>query len=198
MDSSIGIRGNGFVAIAADMKITNSVLVVKENQDKFQVLRDRVVMSIVGDQGDAFRTMLSTSEDALYEELQNGIELSPRVLAHMVQNRVHGSLRKRQLNISSIVGGKGPSGYDLWSIDKYGAISSEPFCANGYAAYFVYGIFDREYREDLTVDDALGIIQKCVNLLRERLVINLDGFMVKIVTDEGVSSRVLMPEITSN
>lgn len=198
MDSSIGVRGNGFVMVAADMKVTSSVLIVKEDQDKFRIIKDRIVMSATGEQGDAFRNLLFIAEDALYEEMQNEIELSPKVLAYMIQNRVHESLRKRQLDISSIVAGRGSEGYDLWSVDRYGAISSTPFCANGYAAYFVYGIFDREYKKDLTVEDALGIIQKCVNLLRERLVVNLEGFMVKIITDDGVSSRILVPEIKSS
>ncbi|ADM11956.1 proteasome subunit beta-type 2 [Encephalitozoon intestinalis ATCC 50506] len=197
MDSSIGIRGNNFVIVAADTKISTSFLVVKEDYEKFQTVGNRIVMSMIGDQGDAFRTMLYVSESAYYEEIQNGIELSPSVLAHMIQNKVHKALRKRQLDMSSIVGGKGPEGYDLWSVDRYGAISSVPFCANGYAAYFVYGIFDREYTEDITIDAALNIIQKCINLLKERLMINLEGFMVKIVTDDGISTRTLTPEIKS-
>ncbi|AFM98725.1 proteasome subunit beta type-2 [Encephalitozoon hellem ATCC 50504] len=195
MDSSIGIKGSNFAVVAADTRVSRSFLIIKENYDKFHTIKDKIVMSIVGDQGDAFRTILSVSESAQYEEIQNGIELSPSVLAHMVQSKVHESLRKRQLDTSTIIAGKGPQGYDLWSVDKYGAISSVPFCASGYAAYFVYGILDREYSEDITVDDALRIIQKCINLLKERLVIGLEGFMVKVVTDEGVLTKTLAPEI---
>ncbi|KMV65555.1 proteasome subunit beta type-2 [Encephalitozoon cuniculi EcunIII-L] len=195
MDSSIGIKGRNFAIVAADTKISSSILVVKENHEKFQVIKDRIVMAMTGNQGDAFRTMLYVSESALYEEIQNGIELSPSVLAHMIQNKVHESLRRRQLDMSSIVAGRGPEKYDLWSVDKYGAISSVPFCASGYAAYFVYGILDREYSEDITIDAALSIMQKCVNLLKERLMINLEGFMVKIVTDDGILTRTLVPEI---
>lgn len=198
MDSSIGIRGRNFAIIAADMKVTQSILIVKEDYDKFQTIKDKIVMSATGEQGDAFRNTLFVTEDALYEELQNGIELSPKVLAYMVQNRIHAGLRKKQLGVSSIIAGRGPEGYDLWSVDRYGAISSGPFCANGYATYFVYGILDREYKEALSVDDALSIIQKCVNLLKERLLINLEAFKVKIITDEGVSTRVIAPEIKSN
>lgn len=195
MDSAIGIRGSSFAMVAADTKITRSVLVVKENHDKFQAVKDKAVMSMIGDQGDAFRTMLYTSERALYEEVQNGIEITPSVLAHIIQNRVYESLRKRQLDVSSIVAGRVSDGYDLWSVDKYGAISSVPFCAGGYATYFVYGIFDREYSEDMTVDAALAMIQKCVNLLRERFVANLEKFVVKIVTADGIETRTLVPEI---
>lgn len=195
MDCSIGIKGRNFAMVAADMKIATSIMVVKENHDKFQTLKNRIVVSATGDQGDAFRSMLSISEDALYEELQNGIELSPQVVAYMIQNKVHGGLRSRQLDVSSIVAGRGSEGYSLWAVDRYGAICSGPFCANGYAAYFVYGIFDREYSADLSLDDALEIIQKCVDLLRERLVINLEGFLVKIVTDDGVSSQVIAPRL---
>lgn len=195
MDSSIGIKGSNFAIVAADTRVSRSFLVVKEDYEKFQTIKDKVVMSVVGDQGDTFRTMLNVSESARYEEIQNGIEISPSVLAHMIQNKIHESLRKRQLDASTIIAGKGPEGYDLWSVDKYGAISSVPFCANGYAAYFVYGILDREYSENITVDDALRIIQKCINLLKERLIINLEGFMIKIVTDDGILTKTLSPEI---
>ncbi|KAM0671208.1 beta type-2 subunit of proteasome [Ordospora colligata] len=198
MDTSIAIKGRNFAVIATDMKVARSVFVVKESQDKFVSIKDKVVMSATGDQGDAFRAMLSVSEKALFENIQNGIEPSPSVVAHIMQNRIHENSRKAPLNVSTMIAGKGSDGYELWAVDKYGAMSSVPFCANGYAMYLAYGIFDKEYSESLDIESALEIIQKCINLMRERLMISLESFMVKIVTDNGIITKTLHPQIKSN
>ncbi|KAH9410965.1 proteasome [Ordospora pajunii] len=198
MDTSIAIKGRNFAVIATDMKVARSVFVIKESQDKFVSIKEKVVISATGDQGDAFRAMLSISEEALFQSIQNEIEPSPSVVAHIMQNKIHENSRKAPLNVSSIIAGKGPNGYELWSIDKYGAMSPVPFCANGYAMYLAYGIFDKEYLESLDIEEALEIIQKCINLIRERLMINLESFMIKIVTDDGIITKILHPQIKSN
>jgi 20S proteasome subunit beta 4 len=194
MVSSIGIRGKNFVIIAADTTFSRSVVLMKNDQDKFRIIDNRIVVSSTGEQGDSFRTSLFVTEKALFDALENGIELSPKVLAHMYQKRVQGALRERPLATATLVGGRLADEYDLWFVDNYGAIASAPFYANGYASYFVYGIFDREYREDMSVEEGIEILQKCVNLIKERILLDLDRFILKIVTSQGIESRIIMPQ----
>jgi 20S proteasome subunit beta 4 len=194
MVSSIGIRGRNFAMVAADTVFARSVVLMKNDQDKFSTIDNRIVMASTGDQGDAFRTSLFIAEKARFDALQNGIELSPRVLAHMYQGRVQGSLRERPLTTSTLIGGRTGDEYDLWFVDNYGAISSVPFYASGYASYFLYGIFDREYREDISLEEGVEILQKCVDLMKERILLDLDRFILKIVTGQGIESRVMTPQ----
>ena len=74
----------------------------------------------------------------------------------------------------------------LYWMDYLGACRKVPFGAHGYCGYFIMSTFDRYYREGLSVDDALDICRKCIAEIKERFMVDVGDFMVKIVDKDGV------------
>lgn len=60
--------------------------------------------------------------------------------------------------------------------------------AHGYASNFVLSIFDRDWKPDLTVDQGLEIIKKCVHELHTRFLISQPKFFVKVVAADGIQN----------
>lgn len=58
--------------------------------------------------------------------------------------------------------------------------------AHGYAGYFVAGLLDRWYKEDLTEEEALDILRKCKHELANRFLVSQTDFVAKIVDKDGV------------
>ena len=58
--------------------------------------------------------------------------------------------------------------------------------AHGYGAYFVSSVLDNNYRSDMTLEDGMEAIKKCIVELKTRFIINQPKFMVKIATKDGI------------
>lgn len=79
--------------------------------------------------------------------------------------------------------GDGPS---LYSCDYLGTLHKLSFAAEGYAQYFVLSTLDRYWKKNLSLEDGLVVIRKCIAEIQKRLVINQPRFSIKVVGKDGV------------
>ena len=68
----------------------------------------------------------------------------------------------------------------------YAALSKVNFGAHGYAASFILSVFDRDWKQGLTVEYGLEIARRCLHELRTRFVISQPHFITKIVDSNGI------------
>jgi len=62
-------------------------------------------------------------------------------------------------------------------IDNLGTRAAVPYCAHGYGAYYTMSIFDRYHRDDISYEEGVDIIQKCIFELDKRLPISSGGYL---------------------
>uniref|UniRef100_A0A094ZXJ8 Proteasome subunit beta type-2 n=1 Tax=Schistosoma haematobium TaxID=6185 RepID=A0A094ZXJ8_SCHHA len=96
--------------------------------------------------------------------LLQGYELTPSAAANFTRNNMAESLRSRV-----------------------------PFAVHGYGALVALSILDRMHRPDMTVNEAVALLRLCIQEVQKRLVINLDRYMVRIVTKDGIEE---LPDLT--
>ena len=58
--------------------------------------------------------------------------------------------------------------------------------AHGYAGYFVNSVLDNNYKHDMSLEEGIQTMRKCIVELRTRFMINQPNFIAKIVTKDGV------------
>ncbi|VDQ00676.1 unnamed protein product [Trichobilharzia regenti] len=68
-----------------------------------------------------------------------------------------------------------------------------PFAVHGYGSMVALSILDRMHRPDMTVTEAVELLRSCIQEVQKRLVINLDRYMVRIVTKDGIEE---LPDLT--
>ncbi|TRY93731.1 hypothetical protein DNTS_028764 [Danionella cerebrum] len=84
------------------------------------------------------------------------------------------------------------AGYDetdgpgLYYMDYLSALAKAPFAAHGYGAYLTLSILDRHYRPDLTREEAVDLLKKCVEELNKRFILNLPSFTVRLIDKVGI------------
>ncbi len=83
------------------------------------------------------------------------------------------------------------SGPELYWIDHLSALTKTPFAAHGYAAHFVLSLLDRHYSPDLDVEQAIELFKLCLAELKQRFIVNLPDFAVRIVKADGIEERVV-------
>ncbi len=74
----------------------------------------------------------------------------------------------------------------LFWMDYFGTLQQVQKGAHGYAAYFVNSVLDNNFQKDITVEEGLEVIKKCILELRTRFIIKQPQFLVKIVTKDGI------------
>jgi len=68
-------------------------------------------------------------------------------------------------------------------IDNLGTRASVPYCAHGYGAYYTMSIFDRYHRYDISFEEGVDIMQKCIFELEKRLPIASGGYLYSLLME---------------
>ncbi|OIR58640.1 MAG: 20S proteasome subunit beta 4, PSMB2 [Amphiamblys sp. WSBS2006] len=196
MDTLLGICGRDFVAIAANRNVARSIVVMGQDKDRVLELNGNALMALVGDSGDASAFGEYVKAITALEELRNNErKMSVHALASLVRKKLAEELRSRgayQTNL--LVGGCDSHATEslgvvhtpsLYWIDHLAAAQKVPYAAHGYAAFFCTSILDRAYNEDLTEEEALGLIRLCLDELRTRFLVSQGDFIIKIIDKNG-------------
>lgn len=74
----------------------------------------------------------------------------------------------------------------LYWIDYISNMCKLPFAAHGYASYFCMSTMDRYWEPDMSEEQVLLLLKKCLAELKVRFVANLHQWTVKIVDKNGI------------
>lgn len=98
------------------------------------------------------------------------------------------ALRRGPYQVNCLIGGfehkQGEA--KLYWMDYLGTLQQVNRGAHGYAAYFVNSVLDNHFQQDMTLDQGIECMKKCIQELKTRFIINQPGFIGKIVTKDGI------------
>lgn len=189
---AIGIKGPGFVAIAADAAFRRGILAMDDAVDKIVALNQRQLLCAVGDSGDSdeFCEMIRQSlnlHQLLGSRQPRGAQVAQFVRRELVVSRRE---RRQMPRLKLLLASADVDDSSLYWLDETGATASLPFAAHGLGSALVLGHLDREYQPDLTPDAAIRLLSDCLDLLRERYAASTAaGFIVKLVTASPSCTR---------
>ncbi|XP_070995613.1 proteasome subunit beta type-2-like [Oncorhynchus clarkii lewisi] len=196
MEYLIGIQGQDFVLVAADNIAANSIIQMKQDQDKMFKLSDKILLLCVGEAGDTVQFAEYIQKNIQLYKMRNGYELSPKAAANFTRKNLADYLRSRTpYHVNLLLAGFDETdGPGLYYMDHLSALAKAPFAAHGYGAYLTLSILDRYYRPDLTRDEAVDLLKKCIEELNKRFILNLPSFTVRLIDTEGIHDlEKLMP-----
>ena len=76
-------------------------------------------------------------------------------------------------------------GASLYYIDYIATLHKIDKGAFGYGSYFCLSLMDKLYHPDMTVEEAVDLVDKCIKEIRLRLVVAPQNFVIKIVDKDG-------------
>lgn len=119
---------------------------------------------------------------------RNHVELRPKSAASWIRKQLAESLRSRKpYQVNLLLGGFDlPSSEPaLYWIDYLGTLATVPFAAHGYGAFFAMSTLDRYHRPDMSLEEGLDLLRRCINELKQRFIVDLGTFTVRVVDREG-------------
>ncbi|CAF1817157.1 unnamed protein product [Brassica oleracea var. botrytis] len=81
------------------------------------------------------------------------------------------------------------AGASLYYIDYIATLHKVDKGAFGYGSYFSLSTMDRHFRSDMSVEEAIELVDKCITEIRSRLVIAPPNFVIKIVDKDGARTH---------
>lgn len=73
----------------------------------------------------------------------------------------------------------------LYWMDYLSALAKVNFGAHGYAANFILSVFDRDWKPNMSLDEGLEVVRRCIHELKVRFLISQPVFIVKVVDKNG-------------
>mmetsp|Transcript_43966 Transcript_43966/g.71528 ORF Transcript_43966/g.71528 Transcript_43966/m.71528 type:complete len:217 (-) Transcript_43966:141-791(-) len=191
MDSMIGFVGDGYVMLAADATTARSVLVFNTEQDKIMDLDGQKLLAFAGESGDNVQFSEFIQKNIHLYKFRTGISVNTAAAAHYIRGELARFLRESPYTVNLLLGGydskEGPS---LYFMDYLASMTRLNTAAQGYGSFFVASVLDRDYRKNLSLEEGLALMDRCIKEIQLRLVLNAPRFVIKLVDKDGV--RILL------
>ncbi|RXG57318.1 Proteasome subunit beta type-2 [Armadillidium vulgare] len=189
LECLIGIKFKDFVLMASDMSHIQSVFLQKADDDKIHRLSSNLVMAISGEGGDTVQFAEYIAKNVQLYKIRNGYELPPSAAAHFTRGTLATHLRSREpYFVNLLMGGFDPDQNEshLFYIDYLAASVPVDFYAFGYGGMLTLGVLDKEYRQDMTREEGYKLLQRCVDEIKKRFIVNLPKFKVCVISKKGI------------
>jgi 20S proteasome subunit beta 4 len=190
MEYLLGIKCKDFVLMACDTVAAHSIVAMKKDHEKMMKLGDQLVMSIYCSNGggDDIQFAEYIAKNIQLYRMRNGYNLSTKEAATFTRRNLADALRSSTpYSVSLFIGGydqtEGPS---LYYMDYLATSVKVPFGVHGYGSFFTLSCLDRYYKEDMSQDEAVTLLQRCINELSTRFIVSWPVFKVKVIDQKGV------------
>lgn len=198
----LGIICKNGVIMASDRRATAGHLVLSKNTKKAVKINDYLVMSGTGNASDIEMQKKIIAAQLKLKELKSKKRPTVKEAANLIGMITYQSIRQPTM-IPSIVGtliaGFNEDGTtELYTIEPAGtAMKVEDYDANfGSGMPFVLGLLERQYKEDMTIEEATKLAVEAIKSSTQRDTGSGSGIDVFIITKEGIK-QVVEQEITA-
>ena len=169
MTTTVGIRSNDGVVLAADKRASKGFFIGSKVVQKLFQLDETTAVAIAGQMSDAeYLVNLAKAERRLLT-LRRGYPLSVKESAKLISNIVYGGMKSyNPYFVELVVAGVDRDGGHVYTSDMSGALTSEDFMSSGSGSPIAYGVLEQGFRGDISLDDARHLAESAVRAAMER------------------------------
>ena len=179
--TTVGLVADGGVVLAADRRASlGGGFVANKDVSKIEQVHPTAATTISGSVG-AAQTLLRQlrAEASLYEN-RRGCPMSVSALATAAGDALRGH------PVGLVLGGVDDEGPQVYELDGGGGVLADDYAATGSGMQLAYGVLERRYDPDGSLDDAAATAAAAVDAASERDTASGNGLTMARVTAEGV------------
>ena len=182
--TTVGLLCRDGVVFATDSRATIGYLVASKQARKVFKITNTIGATTAGGVADTQTLVDTLRAEASYYLLREGAPMNVRASARLAANILHAyGLVPYIANL--LVGGSGASGPELFFIDLDGTLTEENMVATGSGSPIAYGVLETEFKEGMSIKEALPIAIKAVRTAIKRDIATGNEVMVAAITSEG-------------
>jgi 20S proteasome subunit beta 4 len=193
MDSQFAFVGSNFVLVVADTASVQQIIVQKSDEDKILQLDSRKLLALSGPKGDVSNFGEFVKCNLNLYRLKNGRALSTSAAAHWTRNELAKALRSGPYQVNGLFAGyDDQNGPELYFLDYLATMHKVNSSGHGYGGMFSLSLFDKHWVPNMSKEQSLDLVRKCVAEIQERLVVAPEKFLIKIVSEKGVEQMTMV------
>lgn len=149
------------MVFATDTRATAGFFVAHRTAKKIHKVSDYIAMTIAGRVADAQALVDLMRANVRHYEVMQGRRMQVRALATLLSTYMF-YYRWFPYQTQLLVGGVDDSGPHLFNVDPLGGVTEEKVISTGSGSPVALGVLEAEYREDLSIDEAVELAYKAV------------------------------------
>jgi len=182
--TTIGLVCRDGVVLAADTRVTAGLFIAHRRGKKIHMIDEHVGVTIAGQVADAQNVVDVLRLHANWYRLERGTPMPVRAAARLVSN-VFFSSRLFPYIAEVLVGGHDAEGPSVYNLDFLGSISSEKFVSTGSGSPVAYGVLEKGYRENLSLEEGTRLALTALAMAIRRNAGTGDSFDIVQITPKG-------------
>lgn len=182
--TTIGAVCRDGVVLTTDTRATMGSFVAHKRAKKVYKIDDHLAITIAGVVGDAQTVVEILRANSQLFKFDTGRPMPVSSAARLVANVLFSS-RFFPLGVQALIGGVDASGPAIFALDPLGSVTPEKVVSTGSGSPIAYGVLESEFKDGLTVKEALPTLIKAVDSAMRRDSASGDSFDVVFVTKEG-------------
>ena len=181
--TTIGLTCSDGIVLVADKRASWGTFIASKRARKIFKINDIVGATVAGSVGDAEALMRIMQAEAALYEMNNKDRMSVNAVATLMANILQGNKIFPYL-VQILVGGfNGNAG--LFSLDPIGGLTEEKLAATGSGSPMAYGVIEREYSEESTIETNIPLALKALSAAMERDMATGNGIALVTITKDG-------------
>lgn len=182
--TTIGVTAGDGVVIATDMRASlGGRFVSNKDVQKVEQIHPNAALTLVGSVGGAQSFIRNIRAEVNLYEVRRAEEMSMQALSTIAGNFARGG---PFFAINPILGGIDDEGAHVYSIDPAGGVMEDDYTVTGSGLTVAYGTLEREYSDDLSIEEAKSVAASGVKAAVERDTGSGNGIFLAEVSEEGV------------
>tara|TARA_Y100000034_G_scaffold51447_1_gene63274 strand:+ start:1782 stop:2444 length:663 start_codon:yes stop_codon:yes gene_type:complete len=194
--SLVGIKCDEGVVLASDRKMTlGGQIVAHKNFQKIYRVNDYLLVSIAGQVSDAQMALKMIAAQLKLKELKSKKRPTIKEASNFIASLYFNTIRQPSMIpsiVASLVAGVNEDGTaELYNISPDGAIKNiETYDADGSGMMFIWGLLERQYKKDITIEQGVKLAVEALKSSSERDAASGSGIDVYTLTEKGIKQVV--------
>ena len=151
--TTVGAVFKDFTVLAADRRATSGHFIAHKKARKIYKIDEHAAVTIAGAVGDAQWLVNQLKIEAASYRVSTGDPINIKSLATLASIILFQF--RPMLIVQMLIGGYDNEGSQLYGIDWLGTVTKERYTATGSGTQYAISILENEYREDLSVENAV-------------------------------------------
>jgi proteasome beta subunit len=190
---TVGVVCKDGIVLAADRRVTyggdSGVSYIAGDHKKIEEINERTLVTTAGVASDSRRVIKLARAELKLKELKNKTPSSIKEIANLLANIAYDKIRTPSVILSIthfLIAGHDSDGAHLFDVGPAGDISEiKTYQATG-APFESLGIFDVDYKKNMSIDEGIKMAKKVFEATRGRQPGVGDGFDVYVIESNKI------------
>jgi proteasome beta subunit len=165
--TTIGMVCKEGVLLASESKASMGYMIVNKDVQKVFKIDDKIGITIAGMVSDAQQLINILKAEISLHKLETNEEMKISAVAHLLSQIMY-SRRMFPYYTQIIIGGIDSTGPYVFSFDPTGSCMKENYVSTGSGSPFVYGVLEKDFREDMTIEQGKRLIREAIKSAAQR------------------------------